>query len=172
MFSKSQNGLGFGCLGPGRSRKKRLVGYLRTFPGPCLWYGLGCNHYSRDKAVMVRITSPSWSCLLPLDAARQCIMPQRLPPPSSGGCGMTFEVENSESWSHRFPQEAPLHVHGEQMEMGEGGRARAEPTSPRAIWAPEGNISGAYPTSLPLLNLTHTRKPEKGSVWGKATENQ
>lgn len=81
------------------------------------------------------ITFPSQSCLLPLDSAPQCIMPQHLPPPSFGGSRMTFEVENSESWSHRFPQEAPLHVRAEQMEMGEGGRARAEPTSPRATWA-------------------------------------
>jgi hypothetical protein len=31
---------------------------------------------------------------------------------------MTFKVENSESWSHRFVQEAALHVHVEQMEKG------------------------------------------------------
>lgn len=36
----------------------------------------------------------------------------------------------------------------------------------------KGNIFGAYPTSLPLLDPTCTRKPEKGRVWEKATENQ
>lgn len=83
---------------------------------------------------------------------------------------MTLEVESSESWSHRFLKEAPLHVPAKQMEVGEGGRAltSTEPAIPRNIWAWEGGTFAVpIPPSFPPPDPTHRERPS----WAESNRN-
>lgn len=84
---------------------------------------------------------------------------------------MTFKVESSEIWSHRFPKEAPLYVHAEQMEMGGKVGEHLQVQSLPALGLlghGKGVHFGTYPTFLPPPDPTYIHKARKRQNWGKS----